>query len=117
MLVTVRAMSGWIVIALVALVVVSAAAGAVWARSSRAPATEPEVAVPPRVEHPAPMTGLATALAEAHDRTGRSLGELLAAETDHVEPLRTADDTSPLLRRALDHVTASRDADPPGLSV
>ena len=110
-------MSGWIVIAVVALVVASVAAGAVWAKSSRAPAAEPEVAAPPRVEPPAPMTGLATALAEAHDRTGRSLGECLAAESDHVEPLRVADDTSPLLRRALDHVSAQRDADPPGLTV
>lgn len=108
-------MSGWIVIALVA--VSAAVAGVVWVRSFRSCAAKQAVESTPRVEPPAPMTGLESALAEAHDRTGRSLGECLANETDHVDPLRVPDDTSPLLRRALDHVAGPRDADPPGLTV
>lgn len=109
-------MSGWILIAAIALVVASTIAGVVWARASRETGTEQGVAAPPRVQPPEPMTGLARALAEAHDRTGRSLGECLDEAGEHLESLRAPDDTSPLLRRALDQVTAGRDADPPAVS-
>lgn len=108
-------MSGWIVVTLI--VVAAAVAGAVWITSFRSGATAPPDAKRPNVEPPAPMTGLESALAEAHDRTGRSLGECLDAEADHVDPLRVPDDTSPLLHRALDHVAGQQEVDPPGIAV
>lgn len=57
-----------------------------------------------------PMTGLESALNQVTDRDGRSLKEHLDAEASHIDEFRIPDDTGPLLRRALDHVTPS-DAD------
>jgi len=51
------------------------------------------------------MTGLESALAQVTDRDGRPIGERIEAESGHVDELRVPDDTGPLLRRALDHVT------------
>lgn len=57
-----------------------------------------------------PMSGLETALSAATDRSGKPLRERLDEEAGHVDELRVADDTGPLLRRALDHVAEGRAA-------
>jgi hypothetical protein len=53
------------------------------------------------------MTGLESALEAVTDRSGRPIREHLDAETTHVDELRVPDDTGPLLRRALDHVSGA----------
>ena len=50
------------------------------------------------------MTGLESALDQVTDRTGTKLRQKLEAEAAVVDDLRVADDTGPLLRRALDRV-------------
>lgn len=57
-----------------------------------------------------PMTGLESALSQVTDRSGRPIKEHLDAETGHVDELRVVDDTGPLLRRALDHVSNAETA-------
>jgi hypothetical protein len=61
------------------------------------------------IDPPAPMTGLESALAQATDRSGRPMREVIDDETTHVDDLRVPDDTGPLLRRALDHVAEPRE--------
>ena len=58
----------------------------------------------PRPEPP-PMRGLEDALNQVTDRSGTTMAARLDAEGAHVDDLRDLDDTGPLLRRALDHVT------------
>lgn len=57
------------------------------------------------------MTDLESALAQVTDRDGRPIRERIDAESVHVDPLRDPDDTSPLLRRALDSVVHHDDPD------
>ena len=87
---------------LAGIVVVSVA---VWVFSRRKTAPAPVVEDEP--VDTSPMTGLESALAQVKDRSGRPIGERIEAE--HVDDLRVPDDTGPLLRRALDHVTPSVD--------
>lgn len=54
---------------------------------------------------PAPMSDLEAALDAVADSSGRSMRDEIEAQTDHIDQLRVADDTGPLLRRALDSVT------------
>ncbi len=57
-----------------------------------------------------PMTGLESALDGVTDRSGRTLREQIDAEAAEVDQLRVADDTSPILRRALDRYAAGTPA-------
>jgi hypothetical protein len=57
-----------------------------------------------RIAPAAPMVGLEAALDGVTDAQGRTLREQLDAGAPEVEQLRGDDDTSPILRRALDHV-------------
>ena len=84
-------------------------------RSSSTPALPLDPPKTPRSEV-APMSGLETALSQVTDRAGRPIRDAIDAETAHVDDLRVPDDTGPLLRRALDHVTPHDDApsDPSG---
>ena len=59
---------------------------------------------PPRPE-PEPMHGLEDALNRITDRSGATMADRLDAEATHIDEIRVSDDTGPLLRRALDHVT------------
>jgi hypothetical protein len=61
----------------------------------------------------APMTGLESALDQVADRSGTKLRQKLEAEAAIVDDLRVADDTGPLLRRALDRVEHPNDPSPP----
>ncbi|MEO6652766.1 MAG: hypothetical protein ABIP17_08945 [Ilumatobacteraceae bacterium] len=98
-----------VIVALVVAVVVAAAAVAAIVisrgRTSRSIASQP--APPPKRVRPAdvPMTGLESALAAVTDREGRPIRDRIDAESGHVDELRVPDDTGPLLRRALDHVS------------
>lgn len=67
----------------------------------------------PERDDPTPMTGLASALEQAIDSSGRPMSERLDDETPNVEDLRIPDDTGPLLRRALDHVVPLPDDETP----
>jgi hypothetical protein len=57
-----------------------------------------------RIAPAAPMVGLEAALDGVTDGHGRTLREQLDAGAPGVEHLRVDNDTSPILRRALDHV-------------
>lgn len=96
----------YIVLAVLVAVALAAAAVAIGRRRGRADAgstTDAPAAVrDERVDEP--MTGLESALAKVTGRDGRPIGEKIDAEAQHVDDLRVADDTGPLLRRALDHV-------------
>ncbi len=61
---------------------------------------------------PPPMTGLEEALNRATDRSGTSMADRLASESETVEGFRVTDDTGPLLRRALDRLEPAADAAP-----
>lgn len=92
------------IVVIVAAIVVVAAVVAIIVLAGRRRAT-PEGVRPTPVSAPPPMTGLETALEQATDRSGRPIREAIDAETGHVDDLRVPDDTGPLLRRVLDHVT------------
>jgi hypothetical protein len=93
-----------IVVAIVAVAVVVAGVLVVQRRSGRSSGDSPAVARAPRAEPP-PMRGLEDALNQVTDRSGTTMAARLDAEGAHVDDLRDVDDTGPLLRRALDHVT------------
>lgn len=65
-----------------------------------------------RIAPAAPMVGLEAALDGVTDGQGRTLREQLDAGAPGVEQLRVDDDTSPILRRALDHVAPAVGAEP-----
>ncbi len=68
-----------------------------------------------RVRHiapAAPMVGLESALDGVTDGDGRTLREQLDASAPGIENLRVDDDTSPILRRALDQVAPAPIAEP-----
>ncbi len=65
-----------------------------------------------RIAPAAPMVGLEAALDGVTDAQGRTLREQLDAETSGIDQLRVEDDTSPILRRALDHVTPTEAGEP-----
>lgn len=96
----------YVLIALIALVLGLVAAIAAWA-IFRGRTEVPDVATQARVDTK-PMTDLESALAQVKDRSGRPIGERIEAE--HVDDLRIADDTGPLLRRALDQVRPADEA-------
>ena len=73
-------------------------------RRGRAATASAERARVQRPEPP-PMRGLEDALNQVTDRSGTTMAARLDAEGAHVDDLRDVDDTGPLLRRALDHVT------------
>ena len=65
-----------------------------------------------------PMMGLESALAQVTDRDGKPIRDRIDAAAGHVDELRVPDDTGPLLRRALDHVSpgeAAADPAPPSI--
>ncbi|HUF97587.1 MAG TPA: hypothetical protein VMM60_05605 [Ilumatobacter sp.] len=72
----------------------------------------PEIAAPEipeadrirRVTPAAPMVGLESALDGVTDGQGRTLRDQLSSDAANLDRLRVADDTSPILRRALDEV-------------
>jgi hypothetical protein len=95
----------YLIAAIAAVVIVVAVVAVVLRRRSRPPEAPTPAARPSRyADDPAPMTGLESALAAVTDRSGRPLRDQIDAEAAHVDELRVADDTGPLLRRALDHV-------------
>lgn len=53
---------------------------------------------------PEPMTDLESALDQVTDRAGRNMRENLEAEAAAVDGLKVADDSEPLLQRALDRL-------------
>ena len=65
-----------------------------------------------RIAPAAPMVGLEAALDGVTDGQGRTLREQLDAGAPGVEQLRVDDDTSPILRRALDHVAPAASTEP-----
>jgi hypothetical protein len=65
-----------------------------------------------RIAPAAPMVGLEAALDGVTDGHGRTLREQLDAGAPGVEHLRVDDDTSPILRRALDHVAPTTNGGP-----
>ena len=70
-----------------------------------------------RITPAAPMAGLEAVLDGVTDGEGRTLREHLDAGALGVDQLRVEDDTSPILRRALDHVAPAvpnERGDPPG---
>jgi hypothetical protein len=97
---------GTATVIIVAIVVVVAVVGGVFLlrRSGRASGDVSTEARAPRPEPP-PMRGLEDALNQVTDRSGTTMAARLDAEGAHVDDLRDLDDTGPLLRRALDHVT------------
>jgi flagellar basal body-associated protein FliL len=99
-----------IVVAVVLVVAVVGGAVSTKQRSTRAADGSPATKRAPRPEPP-PMRGLEDALNQVTDRSGTTMAARLDAEGAHVDDLRDVDDTGPLLRRALDHVTP-RDNDP-----
>ena len=78
-------------------------------RGTPTPAADP---APPAPPEPPPMSGLESALSRVTDRAGRPIREHIDAETAHVDDLRVPDDTGPLLRRALDHVSHADEPKP-----
>lgn len=77
------------------------------------PSVEPATtAHTPAAPEAAPMSDLESALSKVTDSAGRPIKDHIDAETDHVDELRVADDTGPLLRRALDHVAKPDDDTP-----
>lgn len=100
-----------IVLLIVLIVAVAVTAALLVARQRRGPAT-PAAPIRPVVPEPPPMTGLESALSQVTDRSGRPIKEHIDAETAHVDDLRVPDDTGPLLRRALDHVSHAEQSSP-----
>jgi uncharacterized membrane protein len=94
-----------IAIIIIAVVVVAAAAAVVVLRHRRAAPADPAAGSRSPRPEPAPMRGLEDALNQVTDRSGTTMAARLDAEEAHVDDLRDIDDTGPLLRRALDHVT------------
>ena len=95
------------IIALIAVLVAASVAVTltVRARGTRARSGEPVPdATRSTIAPPAPMVGLESALDQAMDRSGRNMREKLEAEAAIVDDLKVADDTGPILRRALDRV-------------
>lgn len=95
-----------IAVVIAVIVIVIAGTAVLVTRKPRVPATPAADADRSRstIAPPAPMTGLESALDEITDRTGTKLRQKLEAEAAVVDDLRVADDTGPLLRRALDRV-------------
>ena len=96
-----------IIIVIAALVVVVGAVAFLASRRKSDAGAVPITPVPPvKIRPPEePMTGLESALAQVTDRDGKPIRERIDAEAGHVDELRVPDDTGPLLRRALDHVS------------
>lgn len=102
-----------VLILILIVIVLVVAIGAVVAMRRRPstpdrPPVEP-AATTPAAPEPAPMSDLESALSKVTDSAGRPIKDHIDAETDHVDELRVADDTGPLLRRALDHVARPDD--------
>jgi hypothetical protein len=99
-----------IVLVVIAVVIVAVVVAVLLARRG-SNQVAPQTTEPPTPARPevAPMSGLETALAQVTDRSGRPIGESIDAEASHVDDLRIPDDTGPVLRRALDHVTPRSD--------
>ncbi len=106
-----------IAVVIAVLVVVGAGVATVTVRKRRAAALAAAEANRSRstIAPSAPMLGLEAALDQVADRSGTKLRQKLEAEAAIVDDLRVADDTGPLLRRALDRVEHTDDpSTPPG---
>jgi Na+-transporting methylmalonyl-CoA/oxaloacetate decarboxylase gamma subunit len=93
-----------VIAVLVILVIVAAGIAVLASRKRRAPAAPAAEPARSAISPPAPMIGLESALDQVTDRAGTKLRQKLEAEAAVVDDLRVADDTGPLLRRALDRV-------------
>jgi hypothetical protein len=94
-----------IIVVIVAVVAVVAGVLALQRRRSARPSGDAATGNRAPRPEPPPMRGLEDALNQVTDRSGTTMAARLDAEGAHVDDLRDVDDTGPLLRRALDHVT------------
>ena len=96
-----------VAIVIIAVVVIAVAITIALAARRKRQAGPVTAEAPPRAPRPEPepMHGLEDALKRVTDRSGTTMADRLDAEATHVDELRVSDDTGPLLRRALDHVT------------
>ena len=100
----------WVVVA-VLLAVIIAVAIIMLRRNRSSMAVSNHAPIAAGAADVAPMTDLEAALDQVADSSGRSMRDEIDAQTEHVDQLRVADDTGPLLRRALDSVTDDADDD------
>lgn len=107
-----------VVVAIIAVLAIALVAMVVLKRRGVEGPTIAQAPAPKQRVELAPMTGLESALDQALDRSGRNMRDKLAS-TSGIDELRVADDTGPILRRALDHVEHRSQAasDEPSLDV
>ncbi len=103
---------GTVIAIVVALILVVGVVAFLLSRRRAAIGPPAATSAPPAKVRPPdePMTGLESALAQVTDRNGKPIRDRIEAEAGHVDELRVPDDTSPLLRRALDHVAPGQTA-------